>query len=242
MKASTEDLITARHLAFVGRVTASLSHEVKNTLAIISESSGLMGDLLEYTAPPAEWAPYPRLKTLLTTIAEQVERSVVILKRLNRFAHSMDEQLVALDLNDLLMEIANLAQRFARLREVGLETRLCSESLKMRSDPFRIQQVVFHFIEVSLKFSPKNTTITVASRRDKGAAQVLITDEAPPRAGWLKKLISTPQLMLAETEEQSDPDLGVLGLIVAKLDWSIEAEDLHPQGNRVIVTFPLENG
>ena len=242
MKASTEDLITARHLAFVGRVTASLSHEVKNTLAIISESSGLMGDLLEYTAPPAEWAPYPRLKTLLTTIAEQVERSVVILKRLNRFAHSMDEQLVALDLNDLLMEIASLAQRFARLREVGLETRLCSESLKMRSDPFRIQQVVFHFIEVSLKFSPKNTTITVASRRDKGAAQVIITDEAPPRAGWLNKLISTPQLTLAETEEQNDPDLCVLGLIVAKLGWSIEAEDLHPQGNRVIVTFPLENG
>jgi len=242
MKASTEDLITARHLAFVGRVTASLSHEIKNTLAIIGESSGLMGDLLDYTAPPAEWAPYPRLKTLLTTIAEQVERSVVILKRLNRFAHSMDEQLVALDLNDLLMEITNLAQRFARLREVGLETRLCSESLKMRSDPFRIQQAVFHFIEVSLKFSPKNTTITVASRRDKGAAQVIITDEAPPRAGWLKKLISTPQLTLAETEEQSDPDLAVLGLIVAKLGWSIEAEDLHPQGNRVIVTFPLENG
>ena len=242
MKASTEDLITARHLAFVGRVTASLSHEVKNTLAIISESSGLMGDLLEYTAPPAEWEPYPRLKTLLTTIAEQVERSVVILKRLNRFAHSMDEQLVALDLNDLLMEIASLAQRFARLREVGLETRLCSESLKMRSDPFRIQQVVFHFIEVSLKFSPKNTTITVASRRDKGAAQVIITDEAPPRAGWLKKLISTPQLTLAETEEQSDPDLAVLGIIMANLGGTVEAEDLLPQGNRVILAFPLENG
>lgn len=242
MKATTEDLITARHLAFVGRVTASLSHEIKNTLAIIGESSGLMGDLLDYTAPPAEWAPYPRLKTLLTTIAEQVERSAIITKRLNRFAHSMDEQLVALELNDLLKEITNLAQRFARLREVGLETRLCSESLDMRSDPFRIQQVVFHFIEVSLEFAPKNTTVAVASRRDKGAAQVVITDEAPPRAGWIKKLISTPHPSFEETEEQSDPDLAVLGLIVAKLGGSIETEDLHPQGNRVTVTFPLENG
>ena len=242
MKASTEDLIRARHLAFVGRVTASLSHEIKNTLAIIGESSGLMGDLLDYTAPPAEWAPYPRLKRLLTTIAEQVERSVVIIKRLNRFAHSMDEELVALELNDLLKEITNLAQRFARLREVGLETRLCSESLNMRSDPFRIQQVVFHFIEVSLRFAPKNTTVTVASRRDKGAGQVVITDEAPPRAEWLKKQISPPHPSLAETEEQSDPDLGVLGPTMAKLGGSIEAEDLHPQGNRVTVTFPLEKG
>ena len=72
--------------------------------------------------------------------------------------------------------------------------------------------------------------------------KLVITDEAPPRAGWLKKQISAPDSSFVETEEQSDLDLAVLGLIVAKLGGSIETEDLHPQGNRVIVTFPLENG
>lgn len=240
MKPNTEDLVKARHFAFVGSVTASLSHEIKNTLAIINETSGLMVDLLDYSAPPPGWAPYPRLKTLLASIAEQVERSGIIIKRLNRFAHSMDEQLVALELNDLLVEITNLAQRIARLQEVHLETRLAGESLNIRSDPFQVQQVVFRLIEGSLKFAPKNTTVTVASRREGEAARVVITDEARPRAGWLMKQVSAPDF--TETEEQSDPDLAVLGIIMANLGGTVEAEDLPPQGNRVILTFPLENG
>ena len=65
MKVSAEDLITASHLAFVGRVTASLSHEVKNTLAIISESSGLMGDLLETLRRIKE--TYPHIQVIMLT-------------------------------------------------------------------------------------------------------------------------------------------------------------------------------
>ena len=242
MKASTDDLIRLRHLAFVGRVTASLSHEIKNTLAIISESSGLMGDLIEYTPPPAEWAPYPRLKTLLTSIAEQVQRSGNLVKRLNVFAHSMDEESVAIELNDLLQQTTGLAQRFARLREVHLETELSSDPLNMRTDPFRIQQTIFHLIEVSLESAPKNSTVMVASRRHEGAAQVVVTDEATPREEWFRKQIQAPHSSSAENREQSDPDLAVLGLTMAKLGGSIEAEGLHPQGNRVTLTFPLENG
>lgn len=240
MKSNTEDLVKARHLAFVGRVTASLSHEIKNTLAIISETSGLMVDLIDYSAPPPDWAPYPRIKTLLASIAEQVERSGIIIQRLNRFAHSMDEQLVSLELNDLLVEIANLAQRFARLQEVHLETRLAGESLNIRSDPFQMQQVIFRLIEGSLMSAPKDTTVTVASGRDGGAARIVITDEAPPRAEWLMKQVLASDI--TEAEEQSDPDLAVIGLIMANLGGSVEAEDLHPQGNRVVLTFSLENG
>jgi phosphoglycerate-specific signal transduction histidine kinase len=239
MKPNTEDLVKARHLAFVGSVTASLSHEIKNTLAIISETSGLMVDLLDYSAPPPEWEPYPRLKTLLASIAEQVERSGIIIKRLNRFAHSMDEQLVDLELNGLLVEITNLAQRFARLREVHLETSLAGESLNIRSDPFQVQQVVFRIIEGGLNVAPKNTTVTVASMRDGGVARVVITDEAQPRAGWLMKQVSAQDL--TETEEQGDIDIAVLGVIMANLGGTIEAEDMLPQGNKVILTFPLEN-
>ncbi len=242
MKASTEDLVRLRHLAFVGRVTASLSHEVKNTLAIIGESSGLMGDLIDYTPPPADWAPYPRVKMLLTTIGEQVQRSAELIKRLNRFAHSMDDEMAPLELNDLLKEITQLAQRFARLREVRLETAMASEPLNMRSDPFRIQQVVFHLIEVSLESAPKGTTVVVGSKRNESAAQVVLTDEGPPRAEWLRKQISEPQASFAETKESCDPDLAVLGLTMAKLRGAIEAEDLHPQGNRVTLSLPLENG
>ena len=33
-------------MAFLGKITASMTHEIKNTYAIILESSGLLSDLL----------------------------------------------------------------------------------------------------------------------------------------------------------------------------------------------------
>ena len=51
MLKENEDLSRVEEIAFMGKVTASLSHEIKNTLAIINESVGLMGDLLGKDAP-----------------------------------------------------------------------------------------------------------------------------------------------------------------------------------------------
>jgi signal transduction histidine kinase len=242
MKNVTEDVMRAKYLAFVGRVSASLSHEIKNTLAIIGETSGLIGDLLEYSPPPADWETYPRFKKLLASIAGQVDRSVTIVTRLNRFAHSMDEPLVSLELNGLLQDINNLAQRFANLKEVRLKTQLSDGALPMRTDPFRLQQVVFGFIDRGLQSAPKDTTVTVASGKAGGMAQIIITDEGPSQAESIRKQIATPLGAFQETEGKNDLYLPVLGHIATQLGGSITAEALHPQGNRVILTFPLESG
>ena len=99
MQRKVEELSRVKEIAFMGKVTASLSHEIKNTLAIINESAGLMGDLLGKDAPE-DWPAYSRLTNLLASIEEQVQRSADIVKRLNQFAHSMDKSLVDLDLNE----------------------------------------------------------------------------------------------------------------------------------------------
>ena len=45
MPEKVNELSRVKEIGFMGKVTASLSHEIKNTLAIINESVGLMGDL-----------------------------------------------------------------------------------------------------------------------------------------------------------------------------------------------------
>jgi C4-dicarboxylate-specific signal transduction histidine kinase len=240
MKQSTEDVMRAKYLAFVGRVSASLSHEIKNTLAIISETSGLISDLLEYAPPPADWETYPRFKKLLTSIAEQVSRSGTIVTRLNRFAHSMDEPIVSLELNGLLQDINNLAQRFADLRKVRLETRLSNGALPIQTDPFRLQQVVFGFIDRGLQSAPQDSRMTLASGQAEGMAQITITDEGSSQAESIRRQVATPLPAFQETQGKNDLYLPVLGLIATQLGGSIDVQDLKPQGNRVTLTFPLE--
>ena len=117
MEKRVEEFSRVKEIGFMGKVTASLSHEIKNTLAIINESVGLMGDLLRKDAPE-DWPQYSRLTKLMGSIEEQVQRSAAIVKRLNQFAHSMDKSLVDLDLNETVRQTVILAQRFATLRRV----------------------------------------------------------------------------------------------------------------------------
>jgi C4-dicarboxylate-specific signal transduction histidine kinase len=67
MHKEVDELSRVKEIGFMGKVTASLSHEIKNTLAIIYESAGLMGDLLQRDAPD-DWPQYSRLTSLLASI------------------------------------------------------------------------------------------------------------------------------------------------------------------------------
>ena len=241
MKDKTEDVMRAEYLAFVGRVSASLSHEIKNTLAIIGETSGLISDLLEYSPPPSDWKTFPRFKELLSSIAGQVDRSVAIVTRLNRFAHSMDDPLVSLELNELLQDINNLAQRFANLKEVRLETHPSNGRLPVKTDPFRLQQVVFGFIDRGLQAAPKDSAVTVTSGQADGKAQIVITDEGPSQAASINSQVSAPQAVFEETGKKDGVSLSVLALVAEQLGSSIEAVDLKPQGNRITITVPLDS-
>lgn len=239
MEAKFERLSRVKKLGFMGKVAASLSHEIKNTLAIINESVGLMGDLLEKDAP-ADWRAYPRLKSIMPTIEEQVQRSALIVKRLNRFAHSMDKPVTTVDLNELVQEITALAQRFARLRGVELEVEPAPEPLQIISDPFRIQYVVFGFIERGVwRCSPNQSKVRLVCRRAEDNSHIIISDEGSAEGDWLRKRISAA-LSHASPSAEEDVELDLLALTMADLGGSIEVEDLGKTGNRVILSFPAK--
>ena len=104
---------------FFGRMTASISHEIKNTLAIVNENAGLLGDLallMDKGRPLSS----ERLTTLAGNIRRQVQRADDIIRRLNRFAHSAHEPAASVDLGEVLTFTAALAERLATMKGIGL--------------------------------------------------------------------------------------------------------------------------
>ncbi|MCK8601590.1 hypothetical protein [Desulfoferrobacter suflitae] len=137
---------TARELAFFGRITAGFTHEIKNILAIIKESSGLMEDLLSLTKDE----PFPhweRFSHRVEVIKQQVQRGVELATHLNRFAHSPDEPVSPIDLNDLTDQLVRLSERFARLKEVGLTRSGSNASIVLVTSPVALQMTVFLLLE-----------------------------------------------------------------------------------------------
>ncbi|MEJ2070145.1 MAG: hypothetical protein P8X58_07010 [Syntrophobacterales bacterium] len=133
-------------MAFLGKITASMTHEIKNTYAIILESSGLLTDLLTLSQQDS-FPPKEKFHRVLGTIDEQVRRGVVLATRLNQFAHSMDEPVATVKVGDLLELVVALMQRLARRRGIELQVIPSSGEISITSDPFRLQLVLASVIE-----------------------------------------------------------------------------------------------
>jgi hypothetical protein len=108
---------------FFGTVSASVSHEVKNVLAVVNEAAGLLED---FTVMAERGMPIDpaRLKRAARSIQGQVRRGDTIIKNMNAFAHSADAPEAGEDHETDLAETLRLAvglfTRMADMRQVTL--------------------------------------------------------------------------------------------------------------------------
>jgi len=152
--------MSQRETAFTGRIIASLSHEIKNVLATIKESAGLMDDILKLC--PERSVPHQdRLIQAAANIRKQIDRGVDVVLGLNQFAHSMDEPRAEIDLNGLAERMAFLMHRFAQKLGIGLISVPYSERLKMVTDPFGLEMLLAGAVDACLSRAEKGSEIRI---------------------------------------------------------------------------------
>jgi phosphoglycerate-specific signal transduction histidine kinase len=170
-----------QEIAFMGRITASLSHEINNVLAIIKESAGLMDDILRLC--PENVVPHQdRLIKASASIRKQVDRGVDIVTGLNRFAHSTDEPWAQVDLNELTARIAFLMQRFGRKRRIRLSAVPHPEPLMIQSDPFRLEMLLAAGLDFCLARADEGSGIVLQTQLVDGRPAIWMgsdTDSSP---------------------------------------------------------------
>lgn len=71
------------------KISATVTHEIKNTLSIINENAGMLNDFA-IMAGEGGAVPSSQVDGATATIAKQVTRSNTIMLNLNRFSHSGD--------------------------------------------------------------------------------------------------------------------------------------------------------
>ena len=133
-------------MAFLGKITASMTHEISNTLAIILESAGLLSDLISLSQE-GSFPHKEKFQRVLGNINDQVRRGVDITSRLNQFAHSMDEPVARVVVAELLERVVLLMRRLARRQGIELTAAAPDRDLSLMSDPFRLQLVLATVIE-----------------------------------------------------------------------------------------------
>ena len=154
-------------LQFFGRISASISHELKNVLAIINENAGLLEDFA-FMADRGKPIDPERLKSMAAAVQKQVSRADLILKNMNRFAHSSDESVTDVDLGQLLELVIALTDRFAAMQQVKVALQLPPDSPAVTTAPFHLIQLLCLCLDFSMSAAgdKRRLELTIAKTED----------------------------------------------------------------------------
>lgn len=169
----TMDHTAETGLQFFGKMTASISHEIKNVLAIINENAGLLEDIALMSDRGREIEP-ERLKTLSRAVMKQIRRADTIIKNMNRFAHSADEILKNVDLNDIVELVVALAERLASMRSVTLTPKLLQTPVKIRTAPFLLMNFIWLCLDFAMNVAGAEKIVELAVQKTETGAQIRI--------------------------------------------------------------------
>ncbi len=165
---NAKDLFGYDSLAFFGKVNASISHELKNVMAIISETAGLLGDLSDMASTGTPLEP-DMLKSCTNSIIEEIQRGFLTIRQMNRFAHSADTPAEAVNLMDVLDLAINLSGYLSFAGKVYLNP--CQGvSPTVLTCPFLLQAIVYQAMVYTFKTTGPGAEITISLKAKDDAA------------------------------------------------------------------------
>ena len=171
---STIDYKNNDDLAFFGKVNASISHELKNILAIISEAAGLLQDLTEM-ATKGQKVELEMLKTCSQDIVEEIQRGFATIKQMNVFSHSVDTPLKSVNPIEVLDLMIKLAGFLSFASKVRFEPPR-NEASKVSTCPFRLQKLVYQTLVFAFKSVGTDGEIQIAVHWEtNGAARIVFS-------------------------------------------------------------------
>ena len=169
------DIIGKEGLQFFGKMSASISHEIKNVLAIINENAGLLEDftLMTEKGKPVEME---RFKTVAGKIRAQVGRADDIVKNLNRFAHSADYFSGEIDLNEMLRFVITLSERLTGLADASLEHKEADEQMPLKTTPFFLQNLLWLCLSFAMKVADGDKKINLLAEKTESGVRIIFSN------------------------------------------------------------------
>jgi C4-dicarboxylate-specific signal transduction histidine kinase len=159
---------------FFGKMSASISHEIKNVIAIINENAGLLDDLTVMAEKGMPIDPQ-RVKTQAGRIQKQIQRADGIVKSMNRLAHSVDEPQKEVDLHDALGLLCGLSTRFASMRGVTLELQPASRPVTIMTSPFFFQNLTWLCLDFAMGATGSGKAVRLSAEKSESGARITLS-------------------------------------------------------------------
>ncbi len=206
------EIMAETGLQFFGQISASISHEIKNVLAIINENAGLLEDftLMADRGIPMDPA---RLKVMAEAVKKQIGRADGIIKNMNRFAHSIDQTITTVDLAETIELVIALTARLAAMRGVEVAVQLPQNPVKLQTAPFFLMNLLWLCLDFSISASGDDKQVELVVE----AAENSIRIRCRRLTGLTEALLET---------FPSDREKNLLAVLKGALTAELEREEI----------------
>ncbi len=201
--------------AFIAKITASTTHEIRNVLAIIKESAGLIGDIIRASSE-ARPLKVDRVTRATDRIDAQITRGADLLTILNRFVHSLDHVTEQVDLNLEADQVAALCERFARLKGHTVEVEHGTDPLTVELNALCLHMAFCSAVDCCLEGMDEPGTVRMRTGRAGEEVSIEFTGEvgdvtvpSPPTAATNWRTLEGLVQELGATVEPSSTDCHV---------------------------------
>ena len=239
LKEAQGQLVQSAKMASLGRLAASVAHEINNPLAGILT----FARLLLRTIGEGELDKAQREACLrnLRLVERETQRCTQIVRNLLDFARQQPLLLQSVDVNAVVDEALSLVKHQLGLKQVRLETRL-GDAPAIRGDFGQLRQALVNVVVNACDAMGAGGRLLVATRAlaQPPAAEVVVEDEGAGIAREDLEHIFDPFF----TTKQKGTGLGlsVVYGIVERHGGHIEVKSEVGRGTRIVITLPAAAG
>ncbi len=196
MDKATENSLREKQLSSQGRLLSSFSHDLKNHLAIINESTGLLQDYIEMGRIPDKELAI-KLEEILKRLDGRTAQITEMAHHLNNFAHRSDTPSSSFDLNKLMLEQLFFLHRSARLKKISLAIRIPASEMQINSNPALLQFAFLQLFDATLKQLQENDQLEISTQQEKETVGIRLSlKSGSPLSSAFDFSLNTPELQL----------------------------------------------
>ena len=233
-------LLASEKMASIGKLAATVAHEVNNPLFGILTYARLTIKEVEKGASGSSETMIEQLRI----IERESKRCGEIMRNLLTFSRQAPSHREPNDLNTLVGRALVLVRHRAELLGIDLQTRLQDDMPPVDCDAGQIQQAVLVLLVNATEAMPHGGLLEVATGLDPsaGRARIQVRDTGMGIPPEVLSQIFDPFFTTKEDQQRTGLGLAVARSIIEQHGGEIAVDSTPGQGTRFVITLPAAKG
>jgi len=238
LKEAQEQVIRTEKLASLGKLAATVAHEINNPLAAVLTYTRLMMKLMSRGRFTQE-----RLEDIvryLTIMESETARCGEIVKNLLAFSRQPKITVETSSIEELIEKTLVLISHDLEMKNIQLVKEIEPDLPKIKCSSRHIQQALLNLLSNASEAMPEGGTLTVTAKRSKsdGFVEAIISDTGCGISEEDLKNIFEPFFTTKEEDRGVGLGLSVVHGIITRHNGSIEIESKPDEGSTFKVRLP----